>query len=228
MHEVTDSDFWGKSGAAPALGLHRGPCVKGRMRPHPAALLGLHIQCSFLTLHSPSDATVGADQPNKRPGAGGELGKPDDAPQNAKTGPQQAIRGWCRVSSPMQSRKQVTFETCSLGGEDAWSSCLAERLRKASRRLRPISSGHAQSPGRGGLAPVPPRPHASPRGPREGPGPPAGPRHPGWAVASCSRPLPGGGAAHRASIRERRGGGGRREEEAGFKRKAVTPHKRFL
>lgn len=127
------------------------------------------------------------------------------------------------------SFSRTIFETCSLGGEDAWSSCLAERLRKASRRLRPISSGHAQSPGRGGLPPVPPRPHASPRGPRAGPGPPAGPRHPGWAVASsCSRPLPGGGAAHRASIRERRGGGGRREEEAGFKRKAVTPHKRFL
>lgn len=76
------------------------------------------------------------------------LGKPDDVPQNAETAPQRVIRGGYRVSS-LWSRKQVTFETCSLGGGDVWSPCLAESLRKANWRLRPNSPERAQSPGPG-------------------------------------------------------------------------------
>lgn len=101
------------------------------------------------------------------------LGKPDDVPQNAKTGPHQVLRGWYLVSSPSWCRKQVTFETCSLGGEDAWSPSLAERLRKANWRLRPNSPERARSPCR--VASIPSYLPASPRGPPGGPGPPARP-----------------------------------------------------
>lgn len=69
MHEVTDSEMVGGS----LVQRPRSDCIGDIVRKegcglHPAALLGLHIQCSFLTLHGPSDPTVGADQPNKRRG----------------------------------------------------------------------------------------------------------------------------------------------------------------
>lgn len=101
----------------------------------------------------------------------------------------------------------------------------AESLRMANWRLWPgLPRVCAEPPARAGLPPV--------RSPRLS----AGDHRPGAAGVrvGLGRPpaatqLPGGGAAHRASIRERRRGREEgREEEAGFKRKAVTPHKRFL
>uniref|UniRef100_A0A2R8ZF82 Talin rod domain-containing protein 1 n=1 Tax=Pan paniscus TaxID=9597 RepID=A0A2R8ZF82_PANPA len=71
-----------------------------------------------------------------------------------------------------------------------------------------------------------PLPQSLGPGPRGSPGPPAPRRQrPRWAAASpAATQLPGGGAAHRASIRERRRGREEgRAEEAGFKRKPAQP-----
>ncbi|CAI9157745.1 unnamed protein product [Rangifer tarandus platyrhynchus] len=76
-------------------------------------------------------------------------------PQNAMTGPQHTTLRRCQASS-LRSRKQATFETCSLGGEKARSARgRAESLRKGNRRLRPgLPSVGAEPQAQGGLPPV--------------------------------------------------------------------------
>lgn len=161
----------------------------------------------------------------------GALGKPDEVPPSARTGPRQS-QGMVPSPPPSAPENRSPRRPAPRAGTARGAPA------RPSAYVRPAGGG-APTPQSARTAPAPRPasrppslpPLSPPPAPRTAgrPGPTGRPRPPRWAVASArSRPLPGGGAAHRASIRQRRGGGGRREEEAGFKRKAVTPHKRFL
>lgn len=167
------------------------PCP---LSPHPARALG---------------PAGGEDQPHK--GQGDSLGS-WTATQRTRGRTPASHWGCYPVTSSIQPRKQVTFETRCPGGEDAWSPCLAERLRKADRRRRPISSGRARSPGRASSLPsLPPVPgdRGQARGHRAGPASAVGggvlPQPPASrGRSSASRKHPGAARGRRKA----RGGSG--------------------
>lgn len=191
----------------------------------PALLLGLHIQCSFLfiTLHSTSETHSRRDQTQQR--AEGKPGKSNRSPKTRDDWAPANHQGIIPSGLPSNPENRSPFKTRFLGGEKPGAPGLAKSLRKANRLLHPDLPRVCAEP-------LARRPFPSPSAGTQGRPGTTNPRQAAecWAAASpAATQLPGGGAAHRASIRERRRGREERlEEEAGFKRKAVTPHKRFL
>lgn len=161
---------------------------KGAARIQPRR--GLRVQCSVLTPRGRSDPPAGQHQPHK--GRGGNLASRTAPRQTRAPGPGKPSGvGPSALPRPGRKAGHLRGSLPAPGRGGAWSSGLAGRLRKAARRLRPVSPGRTE-PGRDGALRHPP--------PRPG--------DPGPAPASSrSRRLPGGGAAPRASIRERRGAG---------------------
>lgn len=132
------------------------------------------------------------------------------------------------MASSSRKQNRSPFTLAPSAGREHQTPGLAESLRKATRGCAPVSPGCARRRGAEQGRAYHITRATQPLWTR---GPPAlRAAVSGLGAASSHGPqLPGGGAAHRASIRDRRRGREEgQEEEAGFKRKAVTPHKRFL
>ena len=184
--------------------------LKGGSRQRPALLFSdTYLYGSLLTRTVPPGSHPGRGANTTK--GGGEPGRPIDIPQNAMTGPQHTTRRWCQASS-LRSRKQATFETCSLGGEEARSPRVGLRAYVSpTGGCARVSQGWALSP-RPGRASLRPAPLRLSRGP-----PARRPRRPRWAGASSrSHPASRGrssasrkhpGAAEGAGGRARGGSG---------------------
>lgn len=218
MYKVTELDGWRKGRPQEVWFKARAPSTRGAPAGSSDSLAS-----ALLGPHSPAESTppphpTPAEEATHNKGQGEGWRTPPGSRRRRRAAPG-TPPGYGGQRPPPFGAETVPFQTRWRGGEEARSPGPARGPREAAGGCapRPPHPGPCAQ----GRPQPPPAPHGTP-GPR--PRLRAGRRRPPAATQ-----LPGGGAAHRASIRERRRGREEgREEEAGFKRKAVTPHKRFL